>query len=165
MRRARRAHQVAGERRPRSAVDVLAVVPAFAGCDPTTLQRVAELGTELRRGPGTVLEREGRLLRQATVVLEGEAVERPGGGRPRAVSAGHVVGEAALRRRDAVSTSSVVAETAVSLLVFGPTDLAEVAQLVAGAQHAAAQAAQRTARRVPAPAPTWGIAGGAPSLP
>jgi hypothetical protein len=164
MRTRRGAEQAGAEATAEVQVDVLATAPAFAGCDRATLRRIADLGTEVERGPGAVLERAGRLLRQASVVLEGVAAERPVVGRQRAVSVGHLVGEAALRGRTAFAASDVVTETDVRLLVFGPIELVAVAELVASARRAAAAVPAALRHRAPAPEPVWALSGAVPSL-
>jgi hypothetical protein len=134
-------------------VAILRASPAFAGCDEAALHRISSLGTEVRRPPGAVVQRPSATLRQALVVLEGVLAERPAHGRERAVSAGHVVGEDALTRTNAVGRTTATAVTEVRLLVLGRAELGEVAELL---RVAPTPVAQPAARRVPEP--TWGVA-------
>jgi hypothetical protein len=151
MRRARGRADGSGD--DQGTIDVLAAARAFAGCDRTALRAIAGRGTEVRRGPGAVLATEGAVLRQVVVVLEGVVAERPAHGRERAVSAGHVLGEEALTRLHAVGRTTATALTDVRLLVFGPAELGEVAELL---QVQPAPASQRV--RVPSVEPAWGSA-------
>jgi hypothetical protein len=134
-------------------VGVLAGAPVFSGCDLSTLQRIAALGTEVRRGPGSVVQRPGTTLRQAFVVLEGVLAERPAHGRERAVSAGHVVGEDALTRVRGVARTHVTTTTDVRLLVFGPAELGEVAELLRLRREPATRRVERSVLE-----PAWGAA-------
>jgi hypothetical protein len=139
-------------------VEALAGVPALAGCTPEQLRQIAALGTEVRRGPDTVLARAGAPVRQGLVILEGVVAEHPTVGRERAVSVGHFVGAEALAQTHAASTTTTVALTDVRLLVFGPLELPDVAAL------AAARGERQAPRPAPAPArrrvlePAWGLA-------
>jgi hypothetical protein len=141
-------------------VQVLAGVAAFAGCEREQLGRIAALGTEVHRGPGAVLQRAGRLVRQAMVVVDGVAAERPANGRERAVSAGHLVGAGALAAGPTVADSEVVAVTDVRVLVFGLPELRTVADLLASSEPRPVATDGLLARlrhrpRPRAAAPTW----------
>jgi hypothetical protein len=144
MRRARSRTAGASGDRQGTVVDVLAAAPAFAGCSPEALRSIAALGTEVQRGAGAVLATSGTVLRQVAVVLDGVVAERPASGRERAVSAGHVVGEEALTTPHATAGNGAVALTDVRLLVVGPGEIADVAELAR--QRLAAPAARRVRR-------------------
>ena len=133
-------------------VSALMASSAFATCDRAALRRIAALGTEVRRSPGSVVQRPGVTLRQTLVVLEGVLAERPAHGRERVVSAGHLIGEDALTRAGAVARTTATAVTHVRLLVLGPTELGEVAELLRVRPTPAARQA------VPVPEPSWGFA-------
>ncbi len=142
-------------------VQVLGGVPAFAGCGPRELRRIADLGTEVRCRAGAVLVRGGAPLRQALVVLEGVITERPASGRERVVSIGHLTGEEGLARSHARARASSEACTDVRVLVFGPFELAEVASIVATVRRPAPAVAERRGRRA-VREPAW--AGPGPAL-
>jgi CRP-like cAMP-binding protein len=101
-------------------------IAAFAGCSDAELLRIDDLATEVHRPAGTVLQVAGRPLRQAAAVVRGEVFERAAGGRalvPRPLFG------AELLTGDGTSPSTVVAATDVCLLVFGLSEIEELARL------------------------------------
>ncbi len=150
-------------------VRALAAVPALAGCGEALLERIADLGTELRRRPGAVLQRAGRPVRQALVVVDGVVAEQAGdgvdqehgtghligagalaGGAPVAERAddapeqrhgtGHLIGAGALAGGAPVADRAVVAVSDVRVLVYGALELHDVARLLEEASERRASA-------------------------
>ena len=156
--------QRSGEPADEGLVELLAGAPAFAGCTHGELRQIAALGTEVRRRPDTVLVRAGAPLRQGLVILEGVVSEQPAAGRERAVSVGHLVGAEGLEGAHVVSATTAVALTEVRLLVFGPLEMADVAELadVRGSRRRSARPAAAPAWR-PLVEPAWGSAAPAPA--
>ena len=150
--------QVGGRR----AADVraLAAVPALAGCGEALLERIADLGTELRRQPGAVLQRAGRPVRQALVVMDGVVAEQAGDGSAEQHGTGHLIGAGALAGGAPVAERAVVAVTEVRVLVYGVLELHEVARLLedVGERRASTTSLLRRLERglrPTTPAPAW----------
>lgn len=142
-------------------LEVLSRTWAFRGCSPEELGRIDAAGTVVERPAGVVLQQAGRSVRQLVVVLEGSVIES-GHGLTRTFGPDHVVGVEALARHGGPAGASAATATAVQVLVLGPAELVEVADLagvraaftgpVRRASRAAVGAAARRAASAWAPA-------------
>jgi len=133
----------------------LRAVTALAAYDDGELSRIYDLGTEVRRAAGSVLQRPGAMLRQAFVVLDGVITEQPTVGRESVAGAGHGVGFESLGGHVAQASSKVVAMTDVRVLVFGPIELADIAAVDGSRQTTPVGSIARRRALHRAPAPTW----------
>jgi CRP-like cAMP-binding protein len=102
------------ERRP---TDVLAAVPAFAGCSRQEVRRVARYTLEERHPQGAVLIEEGAEGDQFFVVVEGDVQVLRGGEVVDTLGQGQFFGEVALLGH-AARNATVRAATPVRLLTL-----------------------------------------------
>ncbi len=110
-------------------LELLARIPELARCTRAELAIVDELGTEVRRPAGALLQRAGHVLRQTVIVLDGSVEDRAGASVLRTSGAGHLVGAQGLTGARPAASSTVRAATPVRLLVFGPAELGVLAEL------------------------------------
>jgi CRP-like cAMP-binding protein len=87
--------------------------------------RIDALGTEILVRPGTALIREGDAGRDCFVALDGVATVERGGVPIAAITAGSIAGELAILDR-APRNATVVATTAMRVLVLTPSELSEL---------------------------------------
>jgi CRP-like cAMP-binding protein len=95
--------------------------------------RIDALGTEILVRPGTALIREGDAGRDCFVALDGVATDERGGVPNAAITAGSIGGELAILDR-APRNATVVATTAMRVLVLTPSELHQLFDAVPGLQ-------------------------------
>jgi len=109
----------------RQSLSELRRLPVFAGLSRRALERVDSLLTTIVFNDGDVLCREGRLGREAFVVISGEVEVSRGADHLATLGAGAVVGEMALLDR-APRTATVTAAGTVEALVMNAQEFASL---------------------------------------
>jgi len=109
----------------RQSLSELRRLPVFAGLSRRALERVDSLLTPIVFNDGDVLCREGRLGREAFVVISGEVEVSRGADHLATLGAGAVVGEMALLDR-APRTATVTAAGTVEALVMNAQEFASL---------------------------------------
>ncbi len=102
---------------PKKQITLLGAVPLFAGCTQGELRAIAQLGTPVTVGAGTVLTTQGEPGREFFLVLDGDASCRVRKKEVKRFKAGGYFGELALLH-GGIRTADVVALTDMDLLVF-----------------------------------------------
>ena len=98
-------------------IDELSQVPLFGDCRRNELEVIASVVDEATIPAGRVLMREGRMGREAFVLLEGEADVEIGGERIAHIGPGDITGEMALIEHQP-RTATVITRTPVRALVL-----------------------------------------------
>ena len=106
--------------------DELESLTLFAGCSKREIRAVARRATFVHVMSGRVLCREGEIGRECFVVLSGIASVMTGGRAIATISAGEPIGEVAVLNPELRRTATVVASTAMDLLVLGRRELVEL---------------------------------------
>jgi len=109
----------------RQSLSELRRLPVFAGLSRRALERVDSLLTPIVFNDGDVLCREGRLGREAFVVISGEVEVSRGADHLATLGAGAVVGEMALLDR-VPRTATVTAAGTVEALVMNAQEFASL---------------------------------------
>jgi CRP-like cAMP-binding protein len=117
----------------------------FARCSKKELEAVAKLGTSIKVDPGYVLTREGRRGYEFFVILEGEATCSIDGQPVGTMSAGDFFGEVALLDAQRTRSATVVADTAMEVIVI---DSREFSGMLGDAPSAARQIMGKLAERL-----------------
>lgn len=117
-----------------SHLDQLAQVPLFAACTKKELQAVARATDEITLHEGKVLCEQGRVGREAFVILDGEAEVRRNGRKVATLGPGSCVGELALLDHGP-RTATVVAGTDLRALVLGAREFAGLVDDVPSISH------------------------------
>jgi CRP-like cAMP-binding protein len=121
----------------------LAHVQLFSTLNERELRLLSKVANELRVPDGRVLVQEGTRGRELSIVLEGQAVVRRGGRRVAMLGPGQYFGELSLLERGRRPTT-IVADTAMTLLVLGQRDFSAVLDAAPAMSHKLLQAmAQR----------------------
>ena len=123
----------------------LAEQPLFARCSKKELETVSRLGTSILIEPGYVLTREGRRGYEFFVILEGEADCTIEGEHVATLAAGDFFGEVALLDAQGTRSATVVATTAMKVIVI---DSREFSGMIGDAPSAARQIMGKLAERL-----------------
>ncbi|MGQ0631124.1 MAG: cyclic nucleotide-binding domain-containing protein [Sporichthyaceae bacterium] len=110
-------------------LDLLADIGLFAGLDRRQLVRIASMSTETTLPAASVLCREGAIGQEAFVLVEGTVTVSVAGTPIAVLGPGAVIGEMALvggKYRNA----TVIADTAVRVLVMTPAEFATIIDCV-----------------------------------
>jgi CRP-like cAMP-binding protein len=132
-------------------VEHLAHVRLFSNLNARELRLLGKVSSELRVPSGRVLVQEGTSTRELTIVLEGQAVVRRGGRRVAMVGPGQYFGELSLVDR-APRNTTVVADTAMTILVLGQREFSAVLDAVPALSHKLLQAMAHRLREADAKA-------------
>lgn len=106
-------------------LDHLAQVPLFRSFSKRDLQRIARAADELAVEQGRVLMEQGQVGRECFVIVDGTATVRRGNRKVATLGPGDAVGELALLDHGP-RTATVVADTAMTVLVLGSRELSGV---------------------------------------
>src|SRR5262245_60233257 len=98
-------------------VDNLAKVSLFSGMTKRELQRIAKAGVEVSRPAGSTIIEQGRIGREAFIILEGTATVRRNGKKVSTLAPGSIVGELSLLDRGTRS-ATVTCDTDCRLFVL-----------------------------------------------
>lgn len=102
---------------PKNQIALLGAVPLFAACSQGELRAIAQLGTPISVGAGTVLTEQGKPGREFFLVLDGVASCRVRNKEVKRFKAGGYFGELAILH-GGIRTADVVAVNDMDLLVF-----------------------------------------------
>ncbi len=116
------------QRTPRPVLDSLRGIDLFSGCTDAELQAIDRLTIPDDVPAGVVLCREGRVGRQAFVIVSGEAILTIGGVEVARLGPGSFFGEMAILDR-APRVGTVTSATPMKVLVFNATELTSLVQL------------------------------------
>lgn len=106
-------------------LDHLAKVPLFSALSKRDLQKVARASDEIAFPAGKVLMEQGKVGREAFVIVSGEAVAKRNGRKVATFGPGDAVGEMALLDHGE-RTATVEAATDLEVLVLGAREFAGV---------------------------------------
>ena len=109
-------------RRTAACISQLRAVALFRGCSDKELEHIDSLGCRNDVERGTVLCRQGRIGRQAFVVLDGEATVAIDGVDVATIGPGSFFGEMSVLD-GAPRVGTVTASTSMTVLVFAPHEL------------------------------------------
>jgi CRP-like cAMP-binding protein len=112
-------------RTPQVVLDELRRISLFNGCSDAELRQIDRLATPEEVDAGVVLCREGRVGRQAFVIVAGEATVTIGGVEAARLGPGSFFGEMSVLDR-APRVGTVTSATPMSLLVFSATELSSL---------------------------------------
>jgi len=132
-------------------VEHLAHVRLFSNLNARELRLLGKASNELHVPSGRVLAHEGTSARELTIVLEGQAVVRRGGRRVAMVGPGQYFGELSLVDR-APRDTTVVADSAMKVLVLGQREFSAVLDAVPALAHKLLQAMAHRLREADAKA-------------
>lgn len=132
-------------RAAQSKLDVLRRVPAFAGCTDRELHEIARHVDDWTVEAGTVLTSEGSHGQEAFLIVDGRATVSVGGVVIDELGPGSFAGEMALMDHGPRS-ATVVAATAMHLLVIGPAAFDDFASHGVVARKLAKELASRVRR-------------------
>lgn len=100
-------------------------VQLFRGCNDKQLKRIAGLTTPCSVSPGAVLCNEGAVGRETFIIVSGQAQVTIDGYPFATLQSGDIAGEMAVLD-GARRTATVIAQTAMTVLVLNPQELATV---------------------------------------
>jgi CRP/FNR family transcriptional regulator, cyclic AMP receptor protein len=126
-------------------LESLAQQPVFARCSKKELEAVSKLGTSILIEPGYVLTREGRRGYEFFVILDGEATCTIDGEQVNKLGPGDFFGEVALLDAERTRTATIVADTAMKVIVI---DSREFSGMIGDAPGAARQIMGKLAERL-----------------
>src|SRR5690606_11052073 len=112
-----------------SHLDHLAAVPMFSACSKKELQEVARASDEVDLPAGRTLCEQGRIGREAFVIVKGTAEVRRNNRKVATLGPGDCVGELALLDHGP-RTATVTASTDVTALVLGVREFAALVDRV-----------------------------------
>ena len=106
-------------------IDLLRSLPGFRGYPDKALSRVAQIFDDCEIPAGTCLTREGAPSREMFLVIDGVAEVTRAGERIAMIGPGECIGEMGMLDHQPRS-ATVVAQTAMRLLVVGPDNFTRV---------------------------------------
>ena len=115
-------------------LDHLASVPLFSGCTTKELRDIAKATVELTLDEGKEFVTQGDVGREAFIIVEGSADVSRGGQKIATLGPGDCVGELALLDHGP-RTATVVANTALTVLVLGPREFSGLLDEVPTLNH------------------------------
>lgn len=115
-------------------LDHLASVSLFSNCSKKDLQTIAKVSDEVEVAPGKTLVEQGRTGHEFFLILDGTATVRRNGEIVTELGPGDYFGEMALLDR-LPRSASVVADSAMQVLVLGQREFNGLLDTVPGLAH------------------------------